>query len=157
MNTSNNSEPLTQTADSISANKRPVSMYEPREGLHTIKPQQTDNRTANSMYQMIDGQLATNSNTNGISLPCSDDVKQQTEIVTRRIQELWQVMQEQSSKDAFVPGAERIRIAVTELTSLFPTVSFIHFHFRRFKKKNKKIFFFSSNSQMKQSKMPFGN
>lgn len=100
-------------------------MYETREGLHTSKPQPVDNnRTASSMYQMIDAQTAPNATTNGHStLPRSEDVKHQTEIVTRRIQELWQVMQEHSSKDAFVPGAERIRVAVIELTSLFPTVT----------------------------------
>lgn len=122
----NTSEPTSQNAaDALAANanKRPVSMYETREGLHTAKPPPADNRTANSMYQVIDGQMQSNCSTNGVGLPRSENVKQQTEIVTRRIQELWQVMQEQSSKDAFVPGAERIRIAVIELTSLFPTVT----------------------------------
>lgn len=107
-------------------------MYETREGPHTAKTQQNhDNRTANSMYQMNDGQTQPadgnadynkSSSTNGTTLPHSDDVKHRTDVVTRRIQELWSVMQEMSSNDAFVPGAERIRIAVTELTALFPGV-----------------------------------
>lgn len=114
-------------------NKRPVSMYETREGPHAIKLQQNhDNRTANSMYQMIDGQSQqidgehnidyTTVSTNGSTLPHSDEVKHRTEIVTRRIQELWSVMQEMTANDVFVPGAERIRIAVSELTAIFPTV-----------------------------------
>lgn len=124
-NTSNNSEPLSQTIDLLAANsnKRPVSMYETREGLHSSKPQPIDNnRTASSMYQMIDAQTPKATTNDQSILPHSEHVKHQTEIVTRRIQELWQVMQEHSSKDEFVPGAERIRIAVVELTSLFPTV-----------------------------------
>lgn len=113
-------------------------MYETREGLNATKShtQQHDNRTANSMYQMNDEQAqksktdetggkhtsaSTTTNGNG-PLPHSDDVKHRTEIVTRRIQELWSVMQEMTSNDVFVPGAERIRTAVTELTSLFPAV-----------------------------------
>lgn len=126
-NTSNSSEPLSQTHDPLASNsnKRPVSMYETREGLHATKSQPIDNnRTASSMYQVIDGQTS-QATTNGHStLPRSEDVKLKTDIVTRRIQELWQVMQEHSAKDAFVPGAERIRVAVIELTSLFQTVKF---------------------------------
>lgn len=110
-------------------------MYEAREGPNIPKPQQNhDNRTANSMYQMIDGQIQqpTEENgktdympptTNGTTLPHSEDVKLRTEIVTRRIQELWSLMQEMTSNDAFIPGAERIRIAVAELTAIFPVVN----------------------------------
>lgn len=114
-------------------NKRPVSMYETREGPHATKSQQNhDNRTANSMYQMVDGQAQQvdvggvdygTASTNGTTLPHSDEVKHRTEVVTRRIQELWSVMQEMTANDVFVPGAERIRIAVAELTAVFPTVS----------------------------------
>lgn len=116
-------------------------MYETREGLHTTKShtQQHDNRTANSMYQMTDEEAqkskkdatganhtATSTTTNGSGpMPHSDDVKYRTDVVTRRIQELWSVMQEMTSNDVFVPGADRIRVAVTELTALFPAV--IHF------------------------------
>lgn len=114
-------------------------MYETREGPHTTKSMQIqDNRAANSMYQMNNDQMqqmdnatdcvtatnttTTTATTNGTNLPHSDEVKHRTEIVTRRIQELWSVMQEMTSNDVFVPGAERIRIAVLELTSIFPTV-----------------------------------
>lgn len=105
-------------------------MYETREGPNATKSQQNhDNRTANSMYQMIDGQPQpqpqtsdATAMTNGSTLPHSDDVKHRTEVVTRRIQELWSVMQEMTAKDVFVPGAERIRVAVSELTAIFPAV-----------------------------------
>lgn len=112
-------------------------MYETREGPHATKSH--DNRTANSMYQMNDEQAqksaaaaAANDEaggdhttaTNGFGpLPHSDDVKHRTEVVTRRIQELWSVMQEMTSNDVFVPGADRIRVAVSELTALFPAVT----------------------------------
>lgn len=132
---SNADESHTNDAQStIGYGKRPVSMYETREGPHHVaKIQQNhDNRTANSMYQMVDGQAqvdgfvdpqqTTSATTNGNTLPQSDEVKHRTEIVTRRIQELWSVMQEMTANDVFVPGAERIRFAVSELTAIFPTV-----------------------------------
>lgn len=132
----NDSTPNNEFLSSVAYNKRPVSMYEAREGLHNTKLQQNhDNRTANSMYQMVDGQPqpseaeSQSSSTNGIALPHSDEVKHRTEMVTRRIQELWSLMQEMSSDDAYVPGAERIRIAVAELTTLFPAVINIHLIF----------------------------
>lgn len=116
----------------IAYSKRPVSMYEAREGPHATKQQTHDNRTANSMYQMVDGQgqqqpdatgeATSGATTNGTTLPHSDEVKHRTEIVTRRIQELWSVMQEMSANDVFVPGAERIRAAVIDLTAIFPGV-----------------------------------
>lgn len=137
VSTTTSMDPVQSNADNqtLSAySKRPVSMFEAREAPHTTKSVQIhDNRTANSMYQMIDGQTPITSETteNGTSthngnssnsLPHSDEVKYRTEVVTRRIQELWSVMQEMSSNDAFVPGAERIRIAVAELTAIFPMV-----------------------------------
>lgn len=121
-------------------------MYETREGPHATKShaQQHDNRTANSMYQMneeeaqksataeetgADHSTAASATTNGCGpLPHSEDVKHRTEVVTRRIQELWSVMQEMTSNDVFVPGADRIRAAVAELTALFPAVK-THFFF----------------------------
>lgn len=144
---SQSNEALLSSSSAAAYNKRPVSMYETREGPHATKSQtqQHDNRSANSMYQMNDEQAqksktgvtggvdhtsaaasSSSATTNGSGpLPHSDDVKHRTEIVTRRIQELWSVMQEMTSNDVFVPGAERIRVAVAELTALFPAV--IHF------------------------------
>lgn len=115
---------------------RSVSMFETRDGSHPLKPVQNhENRTANSMYQMVDGQLQPNERNkpedirapvNGTLppniLPRSEDVKYRTEIVTRRIQELWSVMQEMNSSDVFVPGAEKVAVAVAELTALFSMV-----------------------------------
>ena len=58
------------------------------------------------------------------SLPPSDEVTRRTEQVTRRIQELWHAMQDPAHREAFVPCAERIRVAVAELTAIFPQVRF---------------------------------
>lgn len=139
--TSNNElSPNTTDTAQLLNNKRPVSMFEARDGSFTSKQQQNhENRTANSMYQMVDGQLNEKHNNDGTTmttktattngsiashaLPHSDDVKFRTEIVTRRIQELWSLMQEMSSNDVFVPGAEKVSVAVSDLTALFPTVN----------------------------------
>lgn len=120
------SDQNTDGGASAGYSKRPVSMFEPREGLHTTKSIQIpDSRTTTSMYQMIDGlNQATNGSNNGTSLlPHADEVKYRTEVVTRRIQELWIVMQEMTSNDAFVPCAERIHFAVADLIAIFPVVS----------------------------------
>lgn len=106
-------------------------MYEQREGPHMGKMQQIpESRTTTSMYQMVDAAKyahGSNAPSNGdgsaTSLPRTDEVKYRTEIVTRRIQELWSVMQDKTAKEAFVPCAERIRVAVAELTAIFPVVS----------------------------------
>lgn len=86
------------------------------------------------MYQMVDGKYgstvgsnsATSSFNGGtgsnISLPRIDDVKMRTDIVTRCIQDLWNVMQDKSAKEVFIPCAERIRAAVADLTAIFPEV-----------------------------------
>lgn len=121
---------------SLAHSKRSVSMFETRDGSYPLKPiQNNENRSANSMYQMVDGQLQPNernkpddirSPVNGTLppniLPRSEDVKYRTEIVTRRIQELWSVMQEMTSSDVFVPGAEKVAVAVADLTALFSMV-----------------------------------
>lgn len=58
-----------------------------------------------------------------MTLPPSEEVTRRTEQVTRRIQELWMAMQEPNRREAFVPCAERIRVAVAELTAIFPQAS----------------------------------
>lgn len=99
-----------------------------------------ESRTTTSMYQMIDGgnkygnagtATSSTSSLNGgdgsnTSLPRSDEVKLRTEIVTRCIQELWNVMQDMSAKEVFVPCAERVRAAVANLTAIFPVVKMFH-------------------------------
>lgn len=102
----NETEPVLDISKQSSL-KRPVSMYETRYNKLDL----TENRTAQSMYQMADKKL---------SLPSKDEVKHRTDVVTRRIQELWSVMQGSIDKDAYVPCAERIRVAVAELIAIFP-------------------------------------
>lgn len=58
------------------------------------------------------------------NLPPSEEVTRRTEQVTRRIQELWMAMQDPKQREAFVPCAERIRVAVAELTAIFPQVRY---------------------------------
>lgn len=61
-------------------------------------------------------------------MPQSEEVVRRTDQVTKRIQELWASMQSDSysrgtdARHAFVPCAERIRVAVAELTAIFPQV-----------------------------------
>ena len=95
-------------------------MFEPREGLHTTKvvQQLPESRTTTSMYQMAGAPKRLDP-----TMPTSEDVKHRTDIVTRRIQELWSAMQDLTVKDTFVPCSDRIRMAVAELTTMFPTVS----------------------------------
>lgn len=96
-------------------------MFEPREGPYTKVQQIPESRTTNSMYQMaVQKRLDP-------TLPLSEEVKHRTDLVTRRIQELWSAMQDvtlkdTTLKDAFVPCSERIRVAVAELVAIFPTV-----------------------------------
>lgn len=95
---------------------------------HTSKAaQMLESRAANSMYQIIDGLVPPNSAKNGnnsaVALPRAEVVKYLTDSVTRRIQELWTAMQEMASNDAYIPCAERIRVAVADLTAVFPGVS----------------------------------
>lgn len=102
--------------------KRPVSMFEPREGIHNAHKallQLPESRTTSSMYQMADDAKKPPRDQ---TLPSDEDVKHRTDIVTRRIQELWTAMQDQV-RDAFVPCAERIRVAIEELTAVFPQVT----------------------------------
>ncbi|CAH0380490.1 unnamed protein product [Bemisia tabaci] len=54
------------------------------------------------------------------SMPHSEEVVSRTDQVTKRIQELWQSVQGAGPNISAVPCAERIRIAVNELTSIFP-------------------------------------
>lgn len=111
-------------SDSRLAAKRPVSMFEPRDSPYNSHHQHQqkvssipESRTTSSMYQMADQPPSQQQST----LPAGDEVKHRTDLVTRRIQELWTVVQDQV-RDSFVPCAERIRVAIEELTVIFPTV-----------------------------------
>ncbi|XP_066589482.1 ARF GTPase-activating protein GIT1 [Prorops nasuta] len=102
-------------------NQRPVSMYETREGIR--KPSSWN---VTMSQPKRDTEIISRLNTQSLwecgasSLPSSEDVTRRTEQVTKRIQELWMAMQDPSHREAFVPCAKKIRIAVAELTSIFP-------------------------------------
>ncbi|VVC45781.1 Hypothetical protein CINCED_3A007521 [Cinara cedri] len=83
---------------------RPVSMYETREGI------KCESRNLQA----------------GINLPLSEDIVRHTNHVTKCIQELWTNIRSSEACKAFVPGAEKIRTAVVELTAIFP--NFFHNH-----------------------------
>ncbi|XP_035789748.1 ARF GTPase-activating protein GIT2-like [Anopheles albimanus] len=103
---------------------RPVSMYETRQAPRDeSRPPITQ-----SLYSMTpanggteNGQsvpLATTAS--GQPLPSFDEVQRRTDVVVRRIKELFAAMKDPSQREAFVPCAERIRLAVVELMNLFP-------------------------------------
>ncbi|XP_020286326.1 ARF GTPase-activating protein GIT1 isoform X2 [Pseudomyrmex gracilis] len=106
---------------STRGNQRPASMYETREGLRKPAPWST-----NICQTKRDTDALSRNNTQSLwecgalNLPPSEEVNRRTEQVTRRIQELWMAMQDPSQREAFVPCAERIRVAVAELTAIFP-------------------------------------
>lgn len=89
--------------------QRPSSMYEPREGLRSSP-------WGNSKSQVFQS--------SSLTMPLPEEVMRRTDQVTKRIQELWVSMQEQGApvvnRDTFIPCAERIRVAVAELTAIFP-------------------------------------
>ncbi|KDR18062.1 ARF GTPase-activating protein GIT2 [Zootermopsis nevadensis] len=53
-------------------------------------------------------------------LPLAEEVVRRTDQVTKCIQELWASMQDLEGRDTFIPCAERIRVAVAELSAIFP-------------------------------------
>lgn len=57
------------------------------------------------------------------NLPLSEDVVRHTDHVTKCMQEFWTHIRSSEACKAFVPGAEKIRTAVVELTAIFPQVS----------------------------------
>lgn len=92
VNSDTETEPV---LDVRSVPQRPVSMYEARDTLRS-----------QSGF--------------GGAMPHSEEVVRRTDQVTKRIQELWSTMQAPDTRHAFVPCAERIRVAVAELTAIFP-------------------------------------
>ncbi|CRL00167.1 CLUMA_CG013443, isoform A [Clunio marinus] len=94
--------------------KRPVSMYEARQ-----TPREENRPTiTQSLYSV--GSSSSNSSNSNQPMPLVEEVTKRTEVVTRRIQELWLAMQDLTKKDAFVPCSERIRVGVEELIAIFP-------------------------------------
>lgn len=86
-------------------------MYEARE---YTKFQHPENRSTTSMYTMA------HRNHGPTTLPLVEEVIRRTDYVTRRIQELWAVMQDSTKKNVYVPHGEHIRVAVAELSAIFP-------------------------------------
>lgn len=91
-------------------------MYEARQA-----PKNEESRppVTQSLYSVASN--STTSSSSSLQLPLVEEVTKRTEIVTRRIQELWLAMQDLSKKEPFVPCAERIRIGVSDLIAIFPT------------------------------------
>ncbi|KAL1456656.1 hypothetical protein WDU94_001369 [Cyamophila willieti] len=68
-----------------------------------------------SMYN-----VSLNTQSTSTRMPQSEEVVRRTDQVTKRIQELAAHMRSSDKCHSFVPHAERIRIAVCELTAIFP-------------------------------------
>lgn len=115
--TENETEPVSDgQSSSQSLSKRPVSMYEQRLGLYGNRAPEF--RATTSMYQM-----AADKSSVELMQPFSEEVKHRTDLVTKRLKEICQALQDVTDKGAFVPCAERLRIAVAELIAIFPMVS----------------------------------
>ncbi|XP_052872850.1 ARF GTPase-activating protein Git [Anopheles cruzii] len=98
--------------------KRPVSMYEARQAPRDeSRPPITQ-----SLYSMapVPGSPAECGMATGKPLPSFDEVQRRTDLVVRRIKELFAAMKDRTQREAFVPCAERIQLAVVDLMSLFP-------------------------------------
>lgn len=104
-------------SNGMSFAKRPVSMYEARQ------TPRDENRPpiTHSLYSV--GSSSSASSSSNQSLPLVEEVTKRTEVVTRRIQELWLAMQDLAKKETFVPCSERIRVGVAELIAIFPSTT----------------------------------
>ncbi|XP_057320992.1 ARF GTPase-activating protein GIT1 [Microplitis mediator] len=117
-------EPVLDSIDNKSQsrlNQRPASMYETRQGFKKTGPWNVSLKRDDELAE-----LETRSNIEQklwecqkINLPTIDQVTRRTDQVTKGIQELWMAMQDPTNKQVFVPCGEKIRIAVTELTTIF--------------------------------------
>ncbi|CAD6205661.1 GSCOCG00009954001-RA-CDS [Cotesia congregata] len=108
------------TKSQLRGNQRPVSMYETRQGLKKIGllnvSKREDELPEVETRSNIDQKIW---ECQKINLPARDQVTICTDQVTKGIQELWMAMQDPTHKEDFVPCAEKIRLAVTELTTIF--------------------------------------
>ncbi|XP_055614098.1 ARF GTPase-activating protein Git [Uranotaenia lowii] len=131
-------EDVEPVSDGRQYGKRPVSMYEtrqmPREenrppvtqSLYSMAPV-ANNGTGNNGEKIFNSQntsAGSDLNNSGAGsddpLPLFEEIKKRTDLVARRIKELFAAMQDLSKTDSFVPCAERIRVAVAELVVIFP-------------------------------------
>uniref|UniRef100_A0A182JM45 Uncharacterized protein n=1 Tax=Anopheles atroparvus TaxID=41427 RepID=A0A182JM45_ANOAO len=107
--------------------KRPVSMYETRQvprsdegrppitqSLYSIAPVPAGADTMNF------GSAGGGSAGGDGQMPPFEEVKHRTDQVARRIKELFAAMKDLGQREAFIPCAERIRLAVVDLMGLFP-------------------------------------
>ncbi|XP_065333225.1 ARF GTPase-activating protein GIT2 [Cloeon dipterum] len=97
---------------SLSQQQRPVSMYEPRTQLQV-------GRVGTGSYSNL-----SSADPEMWRLECEAsvspaEVKERTDVVTKRIQELWAAMVD-NRRELFLPCAVRIRAAVADLTAIFP-------------------------------------
>ncbi|EAT38104.1 AAEL009958-PA [Aedes aegypti] len=129
-------EEMEPASDGRQYYKRPVSMYEARQlprdenrppitqSLYSMAPLASSSNTPNvggtSMNTSAGSDLNTSGGGSQVQLPLFDEVKNRTDLVARRIKELFAAMQDLAKTDAFVPCAERIRLAVAELIAIFP-------------------------------------
>ncbi|XP_058838566.1 ARF GTPase-activating protein Git [Topomyia yanbarensis] len=131
-------EELEPVSDGRQYFKRPVSMYEARQlprdenrppitqSLYSMAPLGTTSAvnaaggasTNNSAGSDLNA--TTTRSGSQPQLPHFDEVKKRTDLVARRIKELFASLQDLTKTDAFVPCAERIRVAVAELMAIFP-------------------------------------
>jgi G protein-coupled receptor kinase interactor 2 len=74
-----------------------------------------------SLYSVTSASSSTVSNSNQQTMPLVEEVTKRTEVVTRRIQELWIAMQDLSKRESLGPCAERIRESVIDLIAIFPS------------------------------------
>lgn len=118
-----------------SLQQRPVSMYEPRTQLQVGQistgsysnlssadpevifiapfiglPIIADDKFALQLWRL---------DATSALMPAPEDVKDRTDTVTKRIQELWAAMVD-NRRELFLPCAVRIRAAVGDLTAIFP-------------------------------------
>lgn len=109
----NEVEPVLE-AKAVNGAKRPVSMYEARQ----VPRDENRPPITQSLYSV--GSSSSASSSSNQSLPLVEEVTRRTEVVTRRIQELWLAMQDLTKRETFVPCSERIRVGVAELIAIFP-------------------------------------
>lgn len=110
-------DPAPQTNGNGAYVKRPVSMYEARQ----VPKDETRPPVTQSLYSMATNNG--NSTAASVPMPTVEEVTRRTELVTRRIQELWLAMQDLSKRESFALCAERIRESVNDLLAIFPSSS----------------------------------
>uniref|UniRef100_A0A336LJS8 CSON008456 protein n=1 Tax=Culicoides sonorensis TaxID=179676 RepID=A0A336LJS8_CULSO len=106
---------------STPSSRRPVSMYEARQ-----VPKEESPVPASQSFHHTTSSTQNSPSTSAKLMPLFIDVQKRTDIITRRIQELWKEIQDQmpdfKNQTVFVPCAEKIHLAIMDLNTIFPTV-----------------------------------